>query len=253
MKMPQSKQSGQQSKVGGQGSTSRIVVDEIVKLAHRNLVPAPEAWSTTSPPKKLGNYDPQAAIGYEEHDRQRKVGQLWKESGVPKRHGEKVGTFQSPEAWHGKVCALFDMIGKGFLVVLLGNRGPGKTQAAVEAIREACDKGMTCRYITAHGLFMDVREAFSEGTTVTEQSVVEKYVRYDFLAIDELGVRAETDFEQRTLVHVLDGRYNGNKDTILIANQTPDAFRESIGDSVFDRLRETGGVMEFTWPSFRGK
>jgi hypothetical protein len=41
--------------------------------------------------------------------------------------------------------------------------------------------------------------------------------------------------------------------TIIIANAKPDALVASLGESIADRMRETGGIIEITGKSHRGK
>ena len=65
--------------------------------------------------------------------------------------------------------------------------------------------------------------------------------------------RAETQFEDRMISHLIDLRYDAMLDTILISNQAKESFADSIGKSAVSRLIETGEVIECNWESFRKK
>ena len=86
---------------------------------------------------------------------------------------------------------------------------------------------------------------------ISEAAQFDKFTGPNLLVIDELAVRGETPYEDRVLTHILDSRYDAKRDTILISNQEPQNFTAIIGDSIRDRMHETGGIIECTWDSFR--
>lgn len=181
-------------------------------------------------------------------DAERRIA-LWRESGVPKRHAAKAGHFDDPVAWAVTRNGLMCDLGTGFLLGFLGGRGPGKTQMAVDIVQQGCEELRTCRYAKAMDFFLDVRATY--GTEHSERGVIDAYVKYDLLVLDEVGVQAETPFEDRLLVHLIDKRYDAMKDTILISNLLPEEFAKSVGKSIHERLKETGEITIFYWPSFR--
>jgi len=69
--------------------------------------------------------------------------------------------------------------------------------------------------------------------------------------IDEIGKRGDTDWENNLLFHLLDKRYQDMTDTIVLANLTAEEMAKSLGPSLSDRMSETGGLIECTWPSRR--
>lgn len=175
---------------------------------------------------------------------------LWRESQVPARHGAKVGQFDSPDCWFDLRFIMSDRIGSGFLAGFLGGRGPGKTQLAVDVIKRACDRLLKSYYAKAMDFFLDVRATYND-ERLTEREVIAHFVKYDLLVLDEIGVQAETPFENRLLVHLIDKRYDAMKDTILISNLIPEEFTKTVGRSIHERLKETGEIIVFDWPSFR--
>jgi DNA replication protein DnaC len=167
---------------------------------------------------------------------------------IPERH---AGKELDP---HPEQSALLDNLkanlGRGYLVALLGIRGAGKTQVAVEVIRENATMRRESRYVKAMDLIVRFREAFRKDGP-SEREVLEEFIRPDLLVIDAMEERGQTDFEDRMISHLIDRRYDGCLDTILISNQTREAFGESIGKSAISRLIETGKVFECNWESFR--
>lgn len=169
---------------------------------------------------------------------------------------------------------LAGIVGAGTTIALVGPRGTGKTQLAVRAMgwaghdaanrhRERFSKPWegnlsesirgAARYTTAMGLFLSLKQTFSEGSKETERDAIEKWCSPRLLVIDECQERGESAWEDRILTHIIDRRYGAMLDTILIANLTPEEFSASMGESVIDRIRETGTLIECNWPSYREK
>jgi len=138
-------------------------------------------------------------------------------------------------------------LGTGFLMALVGRRGPGKTQLAVDACRSSVEIGREARYTKAIEILLE----FRRGHNACEGELFIPYLTCQLLVIDELQVRGETPFEDRMLVHMIDKRYDGCVDTLLIANLEPAEFENTMGSSVAGRMRETGGVIICDWESFR--
>lgn len=115
-----------------------------------------------------------------------------------------------------------------------------------------CGLMRPCRYAKAMDLFLDIKATYGR-EDICERDVIDEYRQPLLLVLDEASVRGETEWEDRMLVHLIDHRYDDEHDTLLLANMTPEQFRETMGPSISDRLRETGGVIECDWPSFRTK
>ena len=174
-------------------------------------------------------------------------------SGVPKRHQKKLDESQSPDAWVKVRDRVVTSIGEGFIFALVGARGPGKTQIAEQAIRWCSGKGVarSSLYVRAMEVFLRVRACYKPDTPETEVAVVETFCAPQFLVIDEFQERGDTAWEDRMLNYIVDRRYGDMRDTLIIANLTEKAFRESAGPSIVSRLVETGAIIECAWPSMR--
>ena len=185
-----------------------------------------------------------------EHDRAeaKRVGMMmFFDADVPKRHFAIPAILPGP--WADKLKDLKEQIGKGCLLALLGKRGTGKTQMAVELMRHTCVQGRSARYTTAMRFFTAIKDSYQAATT--ESAVLNQYLKPQILVIDEAQERGETGWEDRLLTHLIDCRYGAMKDTVLVSNLSRREFERAIGSSILSRMSETGGIIECNWPSFR--
>lgn len=154
-------------------------------------------------------------------------------------------------AWGTKESELRKILGTGFLVALVGGRGPGKTQMSVELMKHATSKLQSAYYDTLTGLFLDIKATFKKDSRDTEGEVVQKMVKPSFLVIDEVGKKSDGEWENRIFFEIIDRRYREMRDTLLISNHAKEQFVQAIGESLASRMQETGGIVECTWESFR--
>lgn len=174
----------------------------------------------------------------------------WRAANIPKRHAQAaLDDETAPKRWRRVRDGILDDLGSGFSYALLGPRGTGKTQIAVQAVLAAVRTQRYTVYCKAMDVFLWIRRAKS--LDEPELDAISEFLSPQLLVIDEVGERGETEFEDRMLVHIIDKRYDAMKDTIIIANLMPDEFREAMGPSISDRLRETGGAIVCDWESFR--
>lgn len=180
-------------------------------------------------------------------ERRRKGAEHLAKANIPPRHRTDIAA--RGEGWLKVRAAIRHTLGSGFIIGIVGRRGTGKTQLAVEILKSCARAGNRPFYCTAMGFFLDIKESFR--TNGSEKAVIESYVTPSCLVIDEMQERGETAWEDRLLTHLIDRRYQSQKDTLLLSNQTKDAFLASIGESVASRILETGGVVTCDWPSYR--
>jgi DNA replication protein DnaC len=173
-----------------------------------------------------------------------------KAANMPQRHRLKQVS-RHRLAWGNACNKTLKQVEAAGMVALIGGRGTGKTQIGVEAIRWVCHLPKTALYMRAAEIFISVRECYRKEAPATETQTIERFCRPHLLVIDECHERGHTDAENRILRLILDKRYAACRPTILIANNEPEAFRLQIGESVYDRLVETGGWITCDWQSFR--
>lgn len=136
------------------------------------------------------------------------------------------------------------------IVALIGRRGTGKTQMATMLGAAWKSSGHTARYTTAMEMFDALKSGYNQPPG--ENAAVQAFMGPSLLVIDELHVRLGTPWEEIVLATIVDRRYRDLKTTVLVSNLEHDAFRESVGASIYDRIRESGAVLECNWPGFRG-
>lgn len=159
-------------------------------------------------------------------------------------------TLDNGGEWGQTLVKLRERLGKGFLITLVGVRGSGKTQLGVELVRNNSEDCKSSRYCTAMEFFMDVKAGYKEDGDA-EKLIINRYSVPSLLIIDEIGRRSENDWENRLLYELLNRRYNDMSDTLLISNQDLAQLEQALGPSLVSRMRETGGVIECNWQSYR--
>ncbi len=189
-----------------------------------------------------------------ERHRAEEAERLWRDVGVDARHAKQHSAdLVKCEPWAAAVEKALRLFRAGApILAFLGDRGNGKTQAAVHLIHQAVGRLVSARYMRCRQVSMMIRSTYRPDSRITESEALEDLVKPGLLVLDECQERFDTDHELRTLTLLLDMRYGAMKPTILIANCTPEAFEALMGPAVIDRMREGGGVLLFDWPSFRG-
>lgn len=171
---------------------------------------------------------------------------------APKRHCITSNLDKDGE-W-GEVASRLEeklATGSGILVALVGKRGAGKTQLAVELMKDNTARMKSALYVSTTEWFMAIKATYRKGSDQTELDVIKQYRKPNLLVLDEYGRRGDTEWENNLLFELLDKRYADMHSTILISNQSSQELIESLGRSLSSRLMETGGIVECQWPSWR--
>lgn len=187
----------------------------------------------------------------EQREHQRRAVELWDKAGVGNLHAQaKLMDLLTHDKWAKAWDAAQNVVDHKGMLVLLGDRGNGKTQLGVELIRRASKQLKRGLYTRARQIGMAIRESY-DSPKLTEMECVKRFTQPYLLVIDEVQERPDTDFEQRTFTMILDMRYETMRPTVLIANASPAQFKKLVGSSVTDRIHDRGSTIEFKWPSFR--
>ncbi len=167
---------------------------------------------------------------------------------IPQLHFDSTQTInvRDKSPWAMTLAKVEQSVGSGFLTALVGSRGSGKTQIAANLL--CLHPGWFC---SAMDFFIEIKSSFRRDSEFSEGNVIQKYLAFPLLVIDEVQERSESAWEDRLLTHLLNKRYGAKCDTLLISNQTPSDFTASIGHSIASRMSETGGIIECNWRSYR--
>ncbi len=152
-----------------------------------------------------------------------------------------------------------DLAGGGYIqehrnVIFLGRSGTGKTHMATALGIEACRNNFRTRFVTCYGLVNELIEARQERAL---QRLVQRYVRYDLLVLDELGYIPFSKEGSELLFQVLAERHE--KGSVMITTNLGFAdWTQVFGDPVMtaallDRLTHRAHIINCNWESYRLK
>lgn len=179
--------------------------------------------------------------------------------GIGKRHSSV--RFDDLKITHADQRAVFDKVkiyadnlvenykaGRG--LVMLGNVDTGKTQLASLIIKKAVDmQNGYSRLTTEIDLLDDIARADNFANHITQKEIVQKWVDYKFLAIDDIGVEGLTDKQRARLYAVINGRYAEGRPTIVSSNLDRKNLEKHLGKRNYSRLtsRTASDVLIFGW------
>lgn len=151
--------------------------------------------------------------------------------------------------WGENLKMLKDRIGKGVIIGIVGGEGTGKTQMAVECMRHVTTELRSARYETATGIALTLKATF--GGNGSELDELRKLAKPALLVIDEIDKMKQSGWATATFFHLLSMRHNSLRDTIVMGNCQADELRQTLTDYGLARMKQGGGIIECTWPSFR--
>lgn len=183
------------------------------------------------------------------HDAEAQVKRLREEWGAPLRHATATPRFEG--RWGESFKKLQARLGTGFTAALVGTRGNGKTQMAVELMRYLTGKGRSARFLTTTQFLQMVKATYRTGAEKTEADVIKELRRPRLLVLDEFASRGASDWEANQLFELLNQRYGDITDTLIIANMSERDFGQLAGDSLVSRINHGGGFVRCDWESFR--
>lgn len=170
-------------------------------------------------------------------------------------------TFEAPTPAHRTVreaCREYAQTaeeGVGGNLMLLGPVGTGKTHLLAAMARHLrLERAVMAKVATPRNIIKALRATWAKGSEQSEASVLAEYVEgSEVLMLDEAGLGFGSDGELVQLYDVIDGRYARNLPTVVASNLSAAAMKDTLGDRIFDRLRENATVYAMEWPSYRGR
>lgn len=144
----------------------------------------------------------------------------------------------------------------GWICALLGGPGLGKTQMAVDLMFSVTHRSIPLQpvnvyFMSAMEFFIRIKSAMSPKAEETTEGIMKNLRCKKLLVIEEISRRAQTDFENNLLFELINTRYSDKTNTLLIDNSTPQMLAGSLDAALLGRIKETGGIVECNWPSFR--
>jgi DNA replication protein DnaC len=140
-------------------------------------------------------------------------------------------------------------------LVFCGDVGTGKTHLACGILQRWMRTGFEREmeepwgpYAGGRGLFITLPRLLlriqatykAQYSTETEDSIIEYLCDLPLLVLDDVGKQKRSDYSQRTLFNIVDGRYVKGKHIVITSNLSGDEFAAEVGEAVASRLIEMG-------------
>lgn len=177
---------------------------------------------------------------------------------IPPRFLQKTfENYETKEAWQKNalqcVKNLADCFPQtlqdGTCLTLLGTPGTGKTHLACAYANEVIAQGYSALFTSVSKAIRTIRSTWGNGS---EADAYAAFVEVDLLILDEVGVQTGTENEQQIIFNIINERYNAIKPTVIISNKDKIGVQKYLGERVWDRLKENGGVcLNFNGRSYR--
>lgn len=190
--------------------------------------------------------------------KQQKIAELIAHSSIPKRFTTR--RFENYRILKESQKAAFTIVRsyadcfekcfkKGGGLILAGKPGTGKTHLAVAIANQVIENGHSVLFVSAMQALRSVKESYQHGN---EQMIINRFLSFDLLIIDEVGVQFGTETEKLIFFEILNGRYEAMLPTIIVSNLTESELSFYLGVRILDRLQEGGGAfVRFDWDSYR--
>lgn len=139
--------------------------------------------------------------------------------------------------------------GTSFLFV--GETGVGKTHMATAIANNLMMKGHSVMYISSLNFISRMKRAWTASAVESEDEIVEAFMPFDLLVIDELGKGTLDAKEKGMIFRLIDRRHEENKPMIGISRYPERKLGELIEPDTIRRLKSGGGrTINFDWPAF---
>lgn len=183
--------------------------------------------------------------------------------GLPERFHQRITDWSRPaqqRAYEAVLAKCSPSGGVGAIVALIGPRGTGKTTVCGQMIVNATlhwwrtSKGFIPRYRKLTDILATLKPMYSDFGSrdpAALESTRDQLCAYEVLIIDEIHDCEEQRVKDRILTDILDRRYAGKVDTVLISNQTREDFMAHTNPSILSRINENGAVLFCNWKPWR--
>lgn len=149
--------------------------------------------------------------------------------------------------------AMIEQPTAGWSLVMCGGPGTGKTHIACAIANAVMRGGRSVKFGTVLAAIRHVKDTYRRNADQSEKDAIDDLLAPDLLILDEIGVQVGSEHEKMLLFEIINERYQWCHSTVLISNLDRLELAAYLGDRMMDRFNETGAVLAFTWPSFRGK
>lgn len=140
---------------------------------------------------------------------------------------------------------------KGTSFLFTGETGVGKTHMATAIANNLMMKGYSAMYISSLNFISRMKRAWTASAVESEDEIVETFMPFDLLVIDELGKGTLDAKEKGMIFRLIDRRHEENKPMIGISRYPEKKLGELIEPDTIRRLKSGGGrTINFDWAAF---
>jgi len=137
-------------------------------------------------------------------------------------------------------------------LLLTGNHGSGKTHLACAVlIGKLLSGNVNLFFKSIPELLIDIQATFNDPEQ-TVKDLLDTYIYFNLLVLDDLGAENITDFTTSMLYQLIDNRLAEEKPTIITTNLSIKQIRDKISDRIASRLKEYQ-IINFHIPDYRGE
>jgi len=140
---------------------------------------------------------------------------------------------------------------RGTSFLFSGGTGTGKTTLATAILNNIMHRGFTGVYVSSLNYLSKIKRSWAPNTLLSEDELIEEYVKFDLLVIDELGKGVYSQKEKGIIFRLLDRRYEDNKPTIGISIHKEEKICKLVDPDALRRLTTGGGgTLKFSWGNY---
>lgn len=152
-----------------------------------------------------------------------------------------------------KYVMKFDLVKEnGTSFLFTGRTARGKTHLACAVLNNLMRLGRPCIYISSLNYLRKVKRAWVQSENLSEDEIIESYLKYDLMVLDELGKGSLSEKEKGMLFAVITRRYEEGLPTIGITTKTQSQLEKALDEDAVRRLRTGGGsVLSFDWDEYK--
>jgi DNA replication protein DnaC len=126
----------------------------------------------------------------------------------------------------------------GASMLITGATGTGKTHLGCAVANNLMMLGHRAVYTDTLNFLSKIKRAWNKNSDLSEDELIESFVNFDLLVIDELGKGKLTETETGMIFRLINQRYEAKKSTIGLTNLTEGHLGKLLGTDTVRRLKE---------------
>jgi DNA replication protein DnaC len=120
--------------------------------------------------------------------------------------------------------------------LLKSHPGTGKSYMTACLINDLIKQYIDCVYVIVPDLIAYIKDTYNKNNINTEENFIYTLNNCSSLVLDDLGAENTTETAKEKLFRIINNRYNSNKFTIFITNETSKNLQERLGERTLSRI-----------------